>query len=116
MHHTRNFTRNGKRGNLVLEDDVLWIGSMEAASSMRKWTLPLTVLGLSGVAAFLLTRKGHSAVSGVFQNVVETIHGAPAQIEQWGEDAQHELNEIRSAVEHIAESLGVDDARQTSGH
>jgi len=82
---------------------------------MRKWTLPLTVLGLGSVAAFLLSRKSRSAVSGAFHNVVESIHSAPAQIEQWGEDAQLELNEIRDAVEHIAETLGVNDVRQTSG-
>jgi len=98
-----------------MEENVLWIGSTEAASPMRKWTLPLTVLGLSGVAAFLLTRKGRAAISGALQNVVETINGAPAQIEQWGDDAQHELNEIRKAVENISESLGVNDVRQTSG-
>jgi hypothetical protein len=90
-----------------MEDDVLWIGSAEAAHPMRKWTIPaLALLSLGGITAYLLSRKNKPTVSESFQEFVDTLSNAPAHLEQWSEDAQHELDDIRSAVENIAASIG----------
>lgn|GEM_PF-6793361 len=74
---------------------------------MRKWTIPaLALLSLGGITAYLLARKNKSTVSESFQEFVDTLSNAPAHLEQWTEDAQNELDEIRSAVENIATALG----------
>ena len=107
MYRASDFTGNENRGNLVLEDDALWIGSAEAAYPMRKWTIPaLALLSLGGITAYLLSRKNKQTVSESFQEFVDTLSNAPTHLEQWSEDAQHELDDIRSAVENIAASLG----------
>ena len=68
---------------------------------MRKWFVPLTVLGVSGIGAFLLTARGK-----------ETLRSWRAAFEQtpegwgdWNENAQLELERIQDALNQIAASL-----------
>jgi hypothetical protein len=69
---------------------------------MRKWYVPLTVIGISGLGAFLLTDRGRKAARWAFEN----MHRAPDALLEWNEAAQRELDRIQTALNRVAESLG----------
>ncbi len=69
---------------------------------MRKWYVPATVIGVSGLGMLFLTDRGRKAVRWVFENA----HRAPEAILEWNEAAQHELDRIQTALNRVAESLG----------
>jgi hypothetical protein len=69
---------------------------------MRRWYLPLTVLGLAGLGALILTQRGRQALAwlaGSFEN-------APDTLLEWNENVQSELERLRAAVDQLADSLG----------
>jgi len=68
---------------------------------MRRWYVPLTLLGLGGVGALLLSERGRSAVRTLFAHFGE----APERWLEWNESAQRELDRIQAALNRIAESL-----------
>jgi hypothetical protein len=68
---------------------------------MRRWYVPLTVLGLGGVGAFLLSERGRSAIRGIIQSFRET----PDRLMEWNENLDSELDRIQTALNQIAESL-----------
>ena len=69
---------------------------------MRRWAVPLTVLGVGGVGALMLSPRGRSAIRWVFRRMEE----APQHIAQWNEVAQAELEKIQIALNELAASLG----------
>ena len=68
---------------------------------MRKWYVPLTVLGLGGLGLFLLSDRGRNAVRWLADN----LHRAPDSLLEWNEAAQRELDRIQVALNRVAESL-----------
>jgi hypothetical protein len=68
---------------------------------MRRWYVPLTVLGLGGVGAFLLSERGRSAIRGIIQR----FHEAPDRWLEWNDNLDSELERIQMALNQIAESL-----------
>jgi len=68
---------------------------------MRRWYIPLTVLGLGGIGAFLLSEKGRSAVRGI----VQSFRDAPDRWLEWNDSLDSELERIQAALSQIAESL-----------
>lgn len=74
---------------------------------MRKWALPLTVLGLGGIGALAFTRRGRSAMKWAMDHA----HEAPGRIAEFNEAAQIELDKIQHALNEIAESLQTKPAR-----
>jgi DNA-binding PadR family transcriptional regulator len=68
---------------------------------MRKWFVPLTVLGVSGIGAWFLTDKGREAL----RRWRAALDQAPQRWEEWNESAQLELERIQAALNQIAESL-----------
>jgi hypothetical protein len=68
---------------------------------MRRWYVPLTVLGLGGLGAALLTERGRKAVRAVF----DRSSGAPSKFIEWNDTAQSELARIQKALDRIAEHL-----------
>lgn len=68
---------------------------------MRKWYMPLTVLGLGGLGWLLLTNRGHHAMRWVAEN----IHRGPDKFLEWNEAAQRELDRIQVALNRVADSL-----------
>lgn len=68
---------------------------------MRKWYVPLTVLGVGGISAFLLTDKGKETV----RRLLAKFEDAPQRWVEWNENAQLELERIQAALNQIAESL-----------
>jgi hypothetical protein len=68
---------------------------------MRKWYLPLTVLGLGGIGAALLSSRGRAVVSTWLERTSE----GPSRFVEWNETAQSELTKIQKALDRIAEHL-----------
>lgn len=74
---------------------------------MRKWFLPMTVLGMGGIGALLFSDRGRKAIHWVFDRVEE----APERIAEWNETAQQELDRIQKALNQVAEALETHPAR-----
>lgn len=68
---------------------------------MRKWTMPLTLLGLGGLGYLILSERGQQALRWVAEN----IHRGPEKFLEWNESAQRELDNIQAALNRVAESL-----------
>jgi hypothetical protein len=68
---------------------------------MRKWFLPLTVLGIGGLGALVLSERGRKAIVWAMERIDE----APDRFSEWNENAQLELERIQNNLERLAESL-----------
>ncbi len=68
---------------------------------MRKWTMPLTLLGLGGLGYLILSERGQKALRWVADNVSR----GPKKFLEWNESAQRELDRIQDALNRVAESL-----------
>ena len=66
---------------------------------MRKWYVPLAVLGLAGLGALLLTDRGRQTLRWLSENLQRAV--------EWNEAAQRELDRIQIALNRVAESLEV---------
>jgi len=69
---------------------------------MRRWYVPLTVLGLASVGALFLTQRGRQ----VLRWLAENFENAPDTLLQWNDSTQRELERLRAAVDQLADSLG----------
>ena len=74
---------------------------------MKKWFLPLTVLGIGGVGALILSETGRRALEWFFERMEE----APDRIADWNDSVQSELDKIETALNDIAETLQAHPAR-----
>ena len=68
---------------------------------MRKWFVPLAVLGAGGLGAYFLSDKGRETLRSWMAMFEET----PERWEGWNESAQTELDRIQEKLKQIAESL-----------
>ena len=68
---------------------------------MRKWYVPMTLFGLSGLGLLFLTDRGRQGLRWAANN----LHRAPDTLLGWNELAQHELDRIQSALNRVAETL-----------
>jgi len=68
---------------------------------MRKWYLPMTVVGLGGLGVLLFTDRGRKAI----RWAVDNLPYAQARLEEWNEAAQRELDRIQIALNRVSESL-----------
>jgi hypothetical protein len=68
---------------------------------MRRWFLPLTVLGIGGIGALLLSEAGRNRLEWLFDRLDE----APDRLAEWNESAQSELEKIQSALNELADTL-----------
>ena len=68
---------------------------------MRRWYVPLTVLGIGSLGAFLLSDWGRNVVRAIFEDLDRT----PKSWQEWNESAQSELDRLQEALNRIAESL-----------
>lgn len=64
---------------------------------MRKWYLAMTVLGLAGLGALLLSPRGRRALAWMAEFFAEV---------DWNEAAQRDLERLRVAVDQLTDSLG----------
>ena len=68
---------------------------------MRRWFLPLAVLGLGSVSAFLLSDAGRSAL----RWLREKLEQSPESWLELNDSLQAELDRIQVALDQIAESI-----------
>jgi hypothetical protein len=69
---------------------------------MRKWYVPLTVLGLGSLGALLLSDRGRNTFRGLLHSVLPE----PDQLLEWNDSLPAELDRIQATLNRIAESLG----------
>ncbi len=67
---------------------------------MRKWTLPLTVVGLSGLGAVLLSKRARRLVGFTPGRSGENS----GRLVAWNDSATDELHKIKQAVEELAKN------------
>ncbi len=68
---------------------------------MRRWYVPLTLLGLGGLGWLFLTERGR-----LFARwAADHVHEAPDRFLEWNEAAQRELDRIQMALNRVADSL-----------
>jgi len=70
---------------------------------MRKWYLPMAVLGVGSVGLLMVSDAGRDAVRWLKENVLED----PDQLSSWNDAAQEELNSIKASLDQLASSLGL---------
>jgi hypothetical protein len=75
---------------------------------MRKWYVPMTVMGLGGLGVLLFTDRGRKLINWTLENMPH----AQAQLIEWNETAQRELDRIQTALNRVAESLDSFEAAQ----
>jgi hypothetical protein len=68
---------------------------------MRKWYVPLTLLGIGGLGYLFLTERGRTTLRWLGEN----LYRAPDRFLEWNEAAQRELDRIQTALNRVAESL-----------
>ncbi len=68
---------------------------------MRKWFVPLTMLGIGGLGALILSERGRNALDWIFDRIDE----APDRIADLNDTAQLEMEKIQAALNEIADSL-----------
>ncbi len=69
---------------------------------MRRYYVPLAVLGFAGLGALVLSQRRRQALRWVGQN----FNKAPDALLQWNETTQRELEHLRTAIDRLADSLG----------
>jgi hypothetical protein len=68
---------------------------------MRRWYVPLTVIGLGSVGALLLTERGRN----VLRTVAAKFWQAPERLLDWDGSFENELDRIQETLDSIADSL-----------
>lgn len=75
---------------------------------MRKWYVPLTLMGLGSLGWFFLTERGRNAGHWLSDNLRD-----PETMMGWNESAQRKLERIQAALDRVSDAL---DARRTEEH
>jgi hypothetical protein len=76
---------------------------------MRRWYVPLAVLGLGSLGVVLLSERGRRVLGSFFRN----LDRVPDRLLEWNDGLQNELDRIQTVLERVAESV---DPRPEMGH
>lgn len=68
---------------------------------MRKLYLPLSLLGIVGLAALVLSERGRESV----RRVLGGWQDAPEPFRGWNDAAQQELEKLQEALERLSNTL-----------
>jgi hypothetical protein len=68
---------------------------------MKNWLLPITVLGVSGLALLFATERGREQMKELFDRMVE--HGDP--LGEFNKFLDDQLNAIQRTLDRLAEAL-----------
>ncbi len=69
---------------------------------MRKWYVPLGLLGLGGLGLLFATQRGRETV----KRLANFVDAAPDAWREWNEAAMREIARLQSAVDELAQNLG----------
>jgi len=69
--------------------------------TMRKWYVPVTLLGIGGLGVLFLSERGQRFLNWLGQQVPST----PKELLEWNESAQQELERIQATLDRMAESM-----------
>ena len=69
--------------------------------AMRKWYVPLTLAGLTGLGLFCLTERGRRAL----RSALARVHLIPEAFEDWAAATEREVHRLQHAVDRVAKSL-----------
>jgi hypothetical protein len=78
-----------------------WLRACIGGVAMRKWLVPLMVVGVGSLGAFFLTDKGRTAV----RRWTSYLDEAPEHWEDWNDAARAEMERIQNTLNQIAQSL-----------
>ena len=68
---------------------------------MRKLYLPLSLLGVAGLVALILSERGRESV----RRVLGGWQDAPEPFRGWNDSAQRELEKLQEALERLSRAL-----------
>jgi len=68
---------------------------------MRNWYLPLTVLGVAGLAVLALSERGRESV----RRALGRMEDAPEPFRGWNDAAQRELESLREALARLSDTV-----------
>ncbi len=68
---------------------------------MRKWFLPLTVLGLGSLGVLVATERGRT----MLRQVGRSLDRAPDQLRDWSEAFDEELAKIQGTIDSLNDLL-----------
>ena len=88
--------------NSGLVSGVKWSKAVLEGGDMRKWYVPLTVLGVGSIGALLVSDRGRR----VLQLALDRLGEAPERLLEWNDAAQAELERIQKSLNQLSESLG----------
>ena len=77
---------------------------------MKKWFLPITVIGLSGLGVLFGTEKGRAQMMKMqrVRGLADELSTAPQRLSQLNESLDDELASIQSSLNEVARRLGRD--------
>ena len=74
---------------------------------MKKWYMPLAILGVGSLGALLLSDRGRQALRWMAEN----IERHQDKIVEWNEAAQREIERLEEALDRVAASIeGIEEA------
>ncbi len=68
---------------------------------MRKWYMPLALLGVGGLGALLFSDRGRQIV----RWMADTFEEHQRTFDEWNEAAQHELERLEEALDRLSASI-----------
>ena len=68
---------------------------------MRKWYVPLAVLGVGGVGALILSETGRRTLRWMWDHA----HEAPEALADFNQRIENELDRIQTALNKVADTL-----------
>jgi uncharacterized protein YukE len=75
---------------------------------MKKWYMPLAILGVGSLGALLLSERGRQALRWVAEN----FERHQDKIVEWNDAAQREIERLEEALDRIADNIeGIERAR-----
>ncbi len=75
---------------------------------MKKWYMPLAILGVGSLGALLLSERGRQALCWVAEN----LERHQDKIVDWNEAAQREFERLEEALDRVADNIeGIERAR-----
>jgi hypothetical protein len=73
---------------------------------MNNKNVTFAMLGLGGLGVLGLLAAGTDRGRNILRGLIEGFMEAPGRIQDWNEAAQHEMENIQSAINELADALG----------